>query len=478
MPRNVLLTYTPVEGVTQSIPDLGLAFLATSLRRDGHAVRILDYKLDAESLDGFEAIAAGGYDVFGIKTFTRDFECTREMMARIRKVAPEALIVAGGPHASGCPNRVLTDYPDADFAIAGEGEESFRCLLEAVDTHGKESEAVRRVPGLVYRRDGNTHVTPQQCNDQLDPLGIPAWDLVDPRRYDGMENLWVFNERQRVVAPLSVVRGCPYTCKFCSAHTIMGRTPRFRSIPLVMRELRMLHDEYGVREFHIVDDFFAADRNYALEFCEALRREGLGMTWCLPMGIRMDAVSRKLLRALEDAGCYGASLGLECGSQRVLEFIGKRMTVDLARERVLLIKDETRWLLHGFFMLGLPTETRAEIEATIAFADSLPLDSASFSIFRLHEGTELHGWVRENGALSPEEFDRLEGEEMGFAPEGMTPEEVVALRRKAYLRFYSRPGRMARLLGHSASPRKLRTLYRRMRVRLRGAAALSRAAAG
>ncbi len=464
--RSVLLALPIARGHPLVTPDLGLGFLATVLRDKGWNVAVRDFPCERLSLQAFAAyIDSNDFAVIGFKLFSNDLHSPREMMKTIRRLKPSTTIVLGGPHPSCSPEDVLIAFPEADYAFWGEAEETLPVLLELVTQNEATPERLAPIAGLIFRIHDSVQVNQPAHPRDLDRIGIPAWDLIDPRKYENRMGLWPLKRHPRA-ATLHAVRGCANDCAFCTAHRITGRTVRFRSIGLVMQELKMLHDDYGVREFHIIDDAFTADHDYAMEFCAALNRSGLDLVWACPIGLRLDSLSSELLKAMEASGCYAAVVGIESGSQRILDFVRKGLTLETIREKTALIARETNWILGGFFVLGFPTETREEIYQTINFAAELPLDTALFGGYHLVKGTDTYRYVRREEKPSDTEFSPIREygdlHVLDYAPEGMSKAELAALVRRAYWKFFlSRPSRILRLIGWSRRPWQLASLARR-----------------
>lgn len=466
MNKRVLLAQPIAHGIPQLTPDIGVGFLASRLREHGYEVSALDCVRERTTLAEFTRfVEQGGFGVVGLKLFTTDIASAREMFEAVKRIAPETVTLLGGPHPSGSPDEVLDQFPCVDYAFRGEAELGLPMLLEHIATDACNKDALDEIPGLIFRTDHGVQANEAGFIEDLDVLGIPAWDLIDPRLYEKHEKLWTFQKR-KTVAPLHVVRGCPYACGFCACHTITSRVVRFRSLDLVMRELRLLYDDYGVREFQLVDDFFSARRQYVMEFCRELKRQQLDVVWCCPHGLRLDSLDADLLRTMEDAGCYGTSVGVESGCQRVLDFINKRLTKELIQEKLELIKAHTNWLVQGSFILGFPTETRAEMEETVAFAVSLPIDSIIMTSFRIYKGTPLYDYLRETSGET--EYSKLDAYKIEYAPEGMTVPELKKIIQHAYWRFYRKPERIATLLHYLNRPRHMLMLAGKVRRRLLG----------
>ena len=464
---HVLLVQPIIGGITQATPDLGLAYLATALRAHGYDVTILDCVRERFCQDDFLAYLQGKqFYAVGFKLFSLDMPSARRMMASVRTAYPDALVIAGGPHVSADPQAIFSDFPDATYAFHGEVQDGLPQLLNGLGAGVGAFEKLRQIPGLIYRDGVSTRVNPTEQVDDIDHYGLPAWDLIDPRWYVGTETLWPFAHRGGVVAPISVVSGCPFFCTYCAAHTLGGRRVRFRKIDQIIKELEWLRRDFGVGEFHIIDDYFTVDQEFVKEFCSELTKRALTMPWCCPVGVRISSLNRDLVRIMEDAGCYGVAVGIESGSQRILDFIRKAITIEEIREKLDMVAVETKWLVTGFFILGFPTETREEILETIRLASALPIHGAAFSAFRVHKGTELCGYLQTSGELSDEELRQLVGLEFGYSPKGLLPNELRRLRRKAYWTFFAKPSRIWAQVRRMNSAAQFRSVVGKIRVKM------------
>ena len=211
-----------------------------------------------------------------------------------------------------------------------------------------------------------------------------------------------------------------------------------------MEEIRLLHNRYGIREIHIEDDNFTFDKNFVKEFCAQLKNSGLKISWTCPNGIRLDTLDEELLLVMKDAGFYSLSVGIESGSDKILEQMKKNITKEQIREKINLIK-KCGLDVSGFFILGYPTENREDILATINFAIELGLKRAGFSLFKPFPGTEITRKLVEKGELkqmSDEDWARFVLSDAVYAPPGFTRKQMKKIRREALLRFYLRPAIM------------------------------------
>jgi hypothetical protein len=222
----------------------------------------------------------------------------------------------------------------------------------------------------------------------------------------------------------------------------MGRRSRYRPVNLVLDEIEMLVRQFGVDEVQIVDDLFTRERQYVMDFCEGLAKRGLNIPWACPYGIRISSIDEELVRTMNRAGCYMVSLGIESASDRILELMNKKLSVEETEEKVQLLRSSTDMLLQGFFMLGYPTETAEEMKATIEFARRLPLDMALFSTLRLTPGAEVLELARSEGWANFS-WESIDIQHVHYHPKTVTAKELASIRAFAYRRFYSTPARVA-----------------------------------
>jgi radical SAM superfamily enzyme YgiQ (UPF0313 family) len=291
------------------------------------------------------------------------------------------------------------------------------------------------VPGLVWRsvHAAQPVVNPPCFGGDLDSYGMPAWELIRPDTYPG----FIYDEYY----PILTTRGCPYPCTYCNTPGLSGRKLRHRSVEKVLEELAFLKKTYQISRFSVVDDEFTLDRKYAVEFCEKLIESELSLRWDCPVGVRLDSLDPDLLRIMEKAGCESMAVGIESGNERVQKLIKKKVTVQTIRERAFMIQGCTRIRIVGYFMLGFPDETEAEILDTIELARTLPLARANFNIVIPIPGTAIFDDVLRDGRLSLDRinWDTCTSDQVTIPCNHLSGERLIQLHRKAYFTFYGRP---------------------------------------
>jgi anaerobic magnesium-protoporphyrin IX monomethyl ester cyclase len=315
-----------------------------------------------------------------------------------------------------------------------------------------------RIPNLIWRNDGEVTMGPWKVVEDLDTISFPAWDLIDPRTYPEAPHGGF--ARNFPVAPIIVTRGCPFNCTFCSGKTVTGSTVRKRSIGNVMDEIKLLVNEYGVREIHIEDENLTMHKALVMEFCESLIEEGIKVSWTCPSGVRIDTLDAEMLSAMKESGCYSLAVGVEFGTDKVHALTKKRLTLDVIEKQLdLLSTFDIRTT--GFFLMGIPGETREDMIDTIKFARKIKIDRAQFNNFMPLPGSEIYDELKSRGEIDSIDPDHFFVHDVGYVPRGMKRKDIKNLQRRAYLQFYLRPKIIYGLLKDIKTPRHFYLLIKR-----------------
>lgn len=458
-----VLLVRPHNTTSMLIPNHGLGYLATALRRRNLSVAILDFIKSRTRVHAIpQLLASYSPVVIGLQVYTFDLPYLAQQLEAIRSAQPSAVIVAGGPHPSADPAGTLRQFPDIDFVLIGEAEHSFPQTVTAIKNHSKAlpEELAAQIPGLAWRAEPDSI----RCNRQeyileLDELGFPAWDLIDPRTYPHSPQGTFL--RRIPYAPIIVTRGCPHQCTFCGGHVVNGRHLRTRSVGHVLDELELLIRDYRIREFHIQDDNFTHSRDYVLQFCQEMHQRGLDLLWSCPNGVRLDTLDREVLQAMERAGCYSIAVGIESGSQRILELMKKRLRLEEVRSQLTLIRKTTKLKVTGFFIIGYPDETLTEMKKTVRLAMELPLDKVNFGTLMPLPGTAVHTLLEDRGCLHGLDYRRMSEYRSPYTPAGLTPNQFRKFFRRAFITFYARPRIIASILGEIKSLDQVKVLLHR-----------------
>jgi len=415
-------------------PSLGLGYLATAIRAK-HDVTIVDCIKDGIDIGKFESlIRERRPDVVGLQCYTFDLKFVSDALDVVKRVDKNIVTVIGGPHPSALPAETLKFFEGKlDYLLAGEAETGLPKFLDSLPSG---ISGMGSVPGLAWLENGQLKANPKAAVDDLDSLGLPAWDLIHPETYPESQHGAFF--KNFPIAPIMVTRGCPYPCTFCAGKVVSGKKIRRRSIESVLGEIVSLKNDFGIKEFHIIDDNFTMDTEYAKEFLRRLKSLDLKMSWAVPNGVRMDTLDEELLGLMKETGLYLVSLGIESGSDKVLSSMKKGITVSRIREHVQMIKDAGVDMA-GFFILGFPGETAETIRETIRFSTELPLVRANFFTYLPFPGSESYAELKREGKLGDVDWERFYFMNAAYVPDGLTRKELKGLHRLAFASFYLRP---------------------------------------
>ncbi|MEM1563079.1 MAG: radical SAM protein [Candidatus Bathyarchaeia archaeon] len=425
----VCLISPPYKSAVKSVvgvssPPIGLAYLASMIRNE-HEVRIIDSNAINYGLDDIRRELKNFYpDVVGITSTTPSIYEAYRVAEAAKSVRDDCIVVIGGPHVTFLPEEALTECKSVDVIVQGEGEETFQELVKAID-HGTPLENVR---GIAYRKNDKVVVTkPRPFIRDLDKIPFPSFDMLPIWRY----------ELQRVrYMPITSSRGCPFKCSFCASSHLFGGCWRGRSPKNVVEEIKLIHDEFKIKNIEFVDDTFTLNIKRAEEICDEILREGLDISW--GASSRVDTINKRLAEKMRRAGCWIVYLGIESASQEILNSMGKKITISQIVKAVKTLKEAGIQIL-GSFILGFPEETIETAEQTITFAKKLDLDYAQFSILTPYPGTPIYEYAKENGMLLTSDWSKFNAVEPVMKLKNLTIKQLQSLFEKAYLTFYMRP---------------------------------------
>jgi len=421
--------------VSGCYPPLGLACLAAVLRTAGHPVIIIDAEVYGLTRGELVARLPPDVDLVGFTSTTLLWPSVRQTAAAVRRAMPRATLIVGGPQVTAFPEDTLASSV-FDAGVIGDGESAIVEIAARLSAHAPLTD----VPGCVVRDgQGGVRVTgPARWVEDLDALPMPAIDLLPVARYRSILSRDPF-------VTMITSRGCPYRCAFCS-QIYTGPSLRTRSPANIIVEMERAVKEYGAREIILFDETFGVKRNEAMQLCTLIRERGLDVRWSART--RIDVLDAELMTAMRAAGCYFLHLGIESGSQRVLDLMKKKITLDEARRVVRMARD-LGFFVHGYFMLGYPGETRRETAATTRFSRQLGLDVASYTIAIPNPRTPLFDDAVRNGYIAADfwreyTFGRIPAEIPPLATRECPAGFLRRAARMAYLRFFLRPAIVVR----------------------------------
>jgi radical SAM superfamily enzyme YgiQ (UPF0313 family) len=417
------------------MPPLGMMYLAAYLRRRGNVqVRIIDM---APAKMAYEEVGAEirGFrpDWVGISALTFESDGMHRMASIAKEVRPDLPVVVGGPHPSAYTDQVMADK-HIDYAVIGEGELTADDLSQALHN----CSAVDRIDGLVWREDGAVRINPRERYiEDLDAMPFPAWDLIDIHRYRMFDRMSRSGMGDYMV--IFTTRACPFKCIYC--HKMFGKGFRRRSPESVLAEIRELHDRHGIREFEIIDDIFNCDLPRAKRIFDMIAESGMKISFTFPNGIRGDHADEEFFIKARRAGAVFMAFAVETATPRLQEMLRKNIHLERIERNIALARKHGIFCL-GFFMLGFPSETQKELQATVNFAVRSKLHAAHLFIVNPYEGTELAKLAEQMGKPVFNNFDN------NYLTPGFTnltdlpDKELNRIRRWGLMRFWLKPSRV------------------------------------
>lgn len=446
---------------------MGLAYIAGYLEKVGLPVRIIDAPAEQMSADQVVANMLPDEDaIVGINILTTTFSVVKDLCRRIKRTVPRCMIVLGGPHSTVLPERTLEEIPEADIACIGEGELTMAAIAQCVDDND-----IKHIEGICYRRNGEIFRNPDRpFIRNLDEIPPPARHLLPMDRY----HLTASRVSGDTFCPTIIVaRGCPFKCSYCSR--TFGRTFRAHSIERIIEEIQDLIQTYQIRQINIEADTLTVKKTFLRDLCHAIIENGIQRKIKWTCESRVDTIDEDMLNLMRKAGCWQISYGVETGSQRLLNLINKGVTLTQVEQAFRLTK-KAGISIRGFFMLGLPTETRQESFETIAFAKKIDPLWAQFTITVPYPGTQMFDELDRAGQIRTYDWRRYNTwsgwkgeEEIPFIPEGRTIQELVDLQKRALRAFYLRPSVIWKFFKTIRSPKDLEKYFNGFLVLLRSA---------
>jgi anaerobic magnesium-protoporphyrin IX monomethyl ester cyclase len=439
-PKRVLLIVPPgtteesygrLSAAAGELPMLGLAYIAASLRDQGHHVRIIDAEILDASLSQVEVdIRTFDPEVIGMTVYITNMRRCATVARIAKAVNPAITVVFGGPQVSVFPEEGFKS-PDVDMIVLSEGEIVIRNVMNALG----DEEKLREVKGIWFRARTGEIVRNERegLAGDLDLFPRPALDLYDMGAYYPPVHI-----RGKKVAHLLTSRGCPFECTFCETKLTFGRSFRYHSTDRVLQEIEELVAQ-GYDSFQFYDDIFTINKKRVEDLCLGILARGLKIQWmCFT---RTNCVTPEMLTLMKQSGCYLITFGGESGDDELLKLIKKSLTVKKNFEGIRMTR-EAGILTFSSFMLGLPTETPEQTMKSIQFALDSRLDYAVFPITEPYPGTELWVDAKKYGTFDTSGKHRnnlLSENSAVWIPHGRTRDELEAVTRYAMRRFYMRP---------------------------------------
>lgn len=405
--------------VIPPLPPTDLMYLAAIAEQCGFEAKIQDYSLSGDFLKDVKEFAPD-YIVANVATPT--FRTDMEALANAKNILPSVKIIVKGATFLTYNTNVIYENPFIDYVIIGEPELTLKEILEGVPNQD--------ILGICFSENNQgikNELRP--FNEDLDNLPFPARHLVDNSIYRRPDN-------GKVQGVIKVSRGCPYHCFFCLATPVSGAKVRMRSAENIIAEIKECVEKYNIKNFLFWSDIFNINRDWTIDLCKKIIESGLKITWSA--NTRANTMDDEMASYMYKSGCRLVSIGVESGSQEVLDNIGKKITLDEIRNTVKVLK-KNKIKIYNYFVIGLPWETEKTVEETIKFAIELDSNFISFYTAAPLPGTRFFAYAMMNKLVT----ENLDFNNAYYVPtvrsHELSKERIFELHKQAVKRFYLRP---------------------------------------
>lgn len=415
-------------------PQTSLAYIAATLKNSGHSVNIIDCIADNI---GWIRLRKTLQETKPDYIITNPISSivTNDLYVTYLGKTIGSTTIAVGPHVTALPKESLSEYPSLDFAVMGEAEITVPELINCLEKKGN----LEDVDGIAFRDGKNIVMTKKRkLISNLDDLPVPLHELLPIKKhrlpYIGKDYTFVLSSR-----------GCPYFCTFCRQPIMWERLVRTRSAKSIFCELEYIK-KIGISNFMFHSDTFTINKDVVIDLCKMIVDSKMKLRWCC--NSRVDTIDEEMLGWMKKAGCWLINYGIETASDEILKNVKKGGTATVAKAYdIVKLTKKAGIKVWGYFIIGLPGETKETIEETVRMAKRLSFDIVNFAVGTPYPGTEFYKQAKENGWLeskSWEDFDQNYSAIVSYP--GLSSTDIIKGIRNCYLKWYLRPIGILRFL--------------------------------
>ncbi len=374
--------------IMRPYPPLGLLYITGYLRDKEIACEVFDSTFETnETWKAFMLKNKPDIVLFYTNLMTKIN--VLKLNSWLKSINPNCVSVIGGPDVTyNLENYLQQQF---DYSIIGEGEQTAHELIRSLSLN----EEVNAISGLAYLNNGKLIQTaPRIKLKEMGDLPLPARDAIPLEKY---LNVWK-KHHGKSTANISTQRGCPYTCKWCST-AVYGQSYRRRPAALVVEEIQLLQSNYGVEALWFVDDVFTISHKWLSSLHSEMIQKNVKIDF--EIITRAERLNEGILKMLKEMGCFRIWIGAESGSQRIIDAMDRRVSVEDVREKIKLTQQ------YGieagtFIMIGYPGETQDDIFETVNHLKLAPPDQFTITLAYPIKGTGLYEEIAEDIVETPE----------------------------------------------------------------------------
>lgn len=398
---------------------IGLRYLVSYLRKNNSPIEVEIYDANLQAITYLknqsvcdinilwmmlkDEIARFRPDMVGVSClFHFSSVMAHKICAQVKSISNDIITVMGGVYPTVSFDEALKD-PSLDYAILSEGGVAFSGLITALNNGEDPAE---KIDGFAFRNKNNGIVNiPKKT---FIDLGSVLWPdrkgtqfyTYRPRHYIAR----ALDPEKIKIATIVGSRGCPWKCSFCSARTLWGSIARYRNTKDIAREMKYLNGEFGINAFIFNDDNITVNKEFILSLCRSIIELRMKIRWVTGSGIQVSSLTDEVVEAMYGSGFAVFNLGIETGSIRTMQRIGKPLRLDIVPETVRRIRRYGDGYVIGMFIIGFPFETKEDIRDTLKFMTDLDSDWNAIYSFHPFPGTADYDYCVERGYINKHGF--------------------------------------------------------------------------
>ncbi|MDD5254407.1 MAG: radical SAM protein [Candidatus Nanoarchaeia archaeon] len=410
-------------------PPVTLGIIAALLKKNKYEIKCIDGTAENLSLEDIETISKD-FDISVINSTTVTFFDDIEVAKAIKKANSNIKIIFYGTHVTALPEETLK-YDEVDFVVRNDPELIVLNLLNAL----KNKEDLKNIKGISFKDKGKIiNNSGIDFSYNLDELPFPALEYFPNEKYT------LPNSKDKFTV-VRTSRGCPSQCVYCTSRVYYGNKWRTRSVKNVLEEIRRDVNIFGIKTFLFNSDTFNVRDDWVLELCNGIMEIDKSIRWmCNSRSDTFIRAKDNTLKAMKESGCWLISFGFESGDENMLRRMKKGATLEMAEQAVNKAK-QYGFETIGYFMFGLPGETKETIKNTINFAKKINPTYVRFFKAVPFPGTEFYTEAESNNWIKSRDWSRYDQADCDvYELDNISSKEMVKELRKAYLSFYLRPG--------------------------------------
>lgn len=375
-----------------------------------------DYETYEESLSYFSSFDVVGFSML----FDNSYKSLKAFLRTTKEKLPNTIIILGGAAASYSCREILNDCPELDAICYSEGEIAFKNLL--LNLHQAKI-FLDTSPNWATHASKDKELQVAYVSN-LDEVIDLDYSLVDIEAYDMQQAFSPYVDYSKSHKQFFLVtsRGCPYSCAFCSNSTIHGKSVRLTSVDKTIEHVKHLVDDLRMDVLTIYDDQLLLYADRAKELFRRLIPFNLRIE--MPNGVSVRFMDKEMAYLMRIAGVDTVYLAIESGSKYVLkELINKPLKLEEVAPAVQACR-EAGIFTHGFFVLGMPGETREHREETRKFIKEVGLDWAGINLATPVRGSRLYEDCIKNGWIKKQKIEDIVDKKYIIEYPGVDPKEV------------------------------------------------------